>query len=49
MSPHVCRSTVSLLYAVEAEFDVEIDDGEVRMLTNVGAIHRRLSTLEQQP
>ncbi len=41
--------TVSLLYAVEAEFDVEIDDGEVRMLTNVGAIHRRLSTLEQQP
>ncbi len=41
--------TVSLLYAIEAEFDVEIDDSEVIILTTVGAIQRRLSGPAQQP
>lgn len=41
--------TVSLLYAIEDEFDVEIDDSEVMMLPTVGAIQRRLSTPAQQP
>lgn len=41
--------TVSLLYAVEDEFDVEIDDGEVTMLTTVGAILRRLTAAAPQP
>ncbi len=41
--------TVSLLYAVEAEFDVEIEDDEVTMLTTVGAIQRRLSAPAEQP
>lgn len=41
--------TVSLLYAIEAEFDVEIDDSEVMTLTTVGAIQDRLSAPAQQP
>ncbi len=40
--------TVSLLYAIEAEFDVEIDDDEVTTLTDVGAIQRRLSAPARQ-
>lgn len=35
--------TVSLLYAIEDEFGVEIADGEVRVLNTVGAIQDRLS------
>ena len=31
-------ATVSLLYALEAEFDVEIDDEDVAVLSTVGAI-----------
>lgn len=41
--------TVSLLYALEDEFGVEIDDSEVRGLSTVGAIRRRLSTAPPQP
>ena len=41
--------TVSLLYAIEAEFDVQIDDDEVATLTTVGAIRRRLSAAPPQP
>ncbi len=41
--------TVSLLYSIEAEFDVEIEDNEIKMLNTVGAIHRRLSVPSQQP
>ena len=40
--------TVSLLYAVEDEFDVEIADDEVKTLSTVGAIQRRLSASAQQ-